>query len=131
MHAIVGELQHASTGTPHFWHNARFARRENAIVTIQEICADMAAKAASIDPLGKTLIFCLDDERLFIDGTGEQNSVSIVTGQDVEAECTVTLSLDTWGKLQRKELKPFIAVASRKIKVKGDLSIAAKLKQLT
>ena len=100
-------------------------------MTIQEICADMAAKAASIDPLGKTLIFYLDDERLFIDGTGEQNSVSIVTGQDVEAECTVTMSLDTWGKLQRNELKPFIAVASRKIKVKGDLSIAAKLKQLT
>lgn len=131
MHAIVGELQHESTRTPHFWHNARLARRENAIVTIQEICADMAAKAASIDPLGKTLMFYLDDERLLIDGTGEQNSVSIVTGQDVEAECTVTLSLDTWGKLQRKELKPFIAVASRKIKVKGDLSIAAKLKQLT
>ncbi len=100
-------------------------------MTIQEICADMAAKAASIDPLGKTLIFYLDDERLLIDGTGEQNSVAIVTGQDVEAECTVTMSLDTWGKLQRKELKPFIAVASRKIKVKGDLSIAAKLKQLT
>lgn len=131
MHAIVGELHRETTSAPHFWHNARFARRENAIVTIQEICADMAAKAASIDPLGKTLIFYLDDERLFIDGTGEQNSVSIVTGQDVEAECTVTMSLDTWGKLQRKELKPFIAVASRRIKVKGDLSIAAKLKQLT
>ena len=131
MHAIFGQLHRENTGTPYFWHNARFARRENAIVTIQEICADMAAKAASIDPLGKTLIFYLDDERLLIDGTGEQNSVTIVTGQDTEAECTVTMSLDTWRKLQRKELKPFIAVASRKIKVKGDLSIAAKLKQLT
>ena len=131
MRAIFGQLHRESTGTPYFWHNARFARRETATVTIQEICDDMAAKAASIDPLGKTLIFCLDDERLLIDGTGEQNSVSIVTGQDVEAECTVTMSLDTWGKLQRNELKPFIAVASRKIKVKGDMSIAAKLKQLT
>ena len=131
MHAIFGQLHREITKPPYFWQNARLARRENAIVTIQEICADMAAKAASIDPLGKTLMFYLDAECLLIDGTGEQNSVSIVTGQDVEAECTVTLSLDTWGKLQRKELKPFIAVASRKIKVKGDLSIAAKLKQLT
>lgn len=131
MHAIFGQLHRESARTLYFWHNARVVRRENAIVTIQDICADMAAKAASIDPLGKTLIFYLDDERLLIDGTGEQNSVAIVTGQDVEAECTVTMSLDTWGKLQRKELKPFIAVASRKIKVKGDLSIAAKLKQLT
>lgn len=113
------------------WHNARFDSPENAIVTIQEICSGMSEKAATIDPLGKTLIFHLDDERLLIDGTGEGNVVSIVTGQDVEAECTVTMSMDTWGKLQRNELKPFIAVASRKIKVKGDLSIAAKLKKLT
>ena len=41
------------------------------------------------------------------------------------------MSLDTYGKLQRKEIKPFMAVASGKIKVKGDMSIAAKLKKLT
>jgi len=39
--------------------------------------------------------------------------------------------IDTFGKLQRKEIKPFMAVASGKIKVKGDMSIAAKLKKLT
>lgn len=105
--------------------------RETTMSSIQEICADMSEKAGAIDPLGKTLVFNLDDERLLIDGTGERNIVSIMTGEDVEAECTVTMSLDTWGKLQRHELKPFIAVASRKIKVTGDLSIAAKLKQLT
>lgn len=116
---------------PLFWHNARFDWPEHAIVNIQEIWTDMSRKAATIDPLGKTLIFYLDNERLLIDGTGKRNDVSIVTGSDVEAECTVTMSMDTWGKLQRNELKPFIAVASRKIKVKGDLSIAAKLKQLT
>ena len=99
-------------------------------MTIEEIHADMSAKAAGIEPLGKTLVFHLDDERLLIDGAGDRNLVSIATGQDIEAECTVAMSLETWGKLTRKEIKPFIAVASRKIKVKGDLSIAAKLKQL-
>lgn len=29
---------------------------------IMDIHADMAEKAATIDPLGKTLKFCLDDE---------------------------------------------------------------------
>ena len=40
-------------------------------MTMEEIRADMAGKAAGIDPLGKTLAFYLDDEILLIDGTGK------------------------------------------------------------
>ena len=98
---------------------------------ITAICADMAEKAATIEPLGKTLKFYLDDEIMFLDGSGEVNEVSIISGNDRESDCTVTMSLETYGKLQRREVKPFMLVASRKIKVQGDLSIAAKLKQLT
>ena len=97
---------------------------------IETICADMRDKATTIDPLGKTLLFHLDDELMLIDGTGEANTVAIVSGQDVEAECTVNMSIDTYLKVQRNEIKPFMAVASGKIKVKGDFSIAAKLKKL-
>ena len=100
-------------------------------MTIEEIRADMSEKAGGIDPLGKSLMFCLDDERMLIDGSGDSNEVAIVTGQDIEADCTVRMTLDTYGKLQRKEIKPFMAVASGKIKVKGDMAIAAKLKKLT
>ena len=100
-------------------------------MTIDEICADMAEKAATLDPLGKKLVFHLDDDALLIDGSGGANVVSVVSGADVVAECTVRMSIDTYGKLQRREIKPFMAVASGKIKVKGDMSIAAKLKQLT
>lgn len=99
-------------------------------MTIDEIAADMAGKAREIEPLGKTLLFCLDDERMLIDGTGETNEVSVVKDQE-SGDCTVRMSLDTYGKLQRNEIKPFMAVASGKIKVKGDMSIAAKLKKLT
>ncbi len=100
-------------------------------MSIEDVCQDMAEKASQIDPLGKTLLFDFDDERMLIDGTGPTNEVSIVTGKDTESDCVVRMSLDTYGKLQRKEIKPFMAVASGKIKVKGDMSIAAKLKQLT
>lgn len=100
-------------------------------MTIEEICADMSEKASQIDPLGKSLMFCLDDERMMIDGSGDSNEVAVVTGQEIEADCTVRMSLDTYGKLQRREIKPFMAVASGKIKVKGDMSIATKLKKLT
>lgn len=97
---------------------------------IETICADMREKAATIDPLGKTLLFNLDDELMLIDGTGDTNTVTVVTGQDVEAACTVNMSIETYLKVQRKEVKPFMAVASGKIKAKGDFSIAAKLKKL-
>ena len=100
-------------------------------MTIEEICADMTEKASQIDPLGKSLMFCLDDERMLIDGSGDRNEVTIVTGQDLEADCTVRMTLDTYDKLQRRQIKPFMAVASGKIKVKGDMSIATKLKKLT
>ncbi|MDE0419464.1 MAG: SCP2 sterol-binding domain-containing protein [Gammaproteobacteria bacterium] len=100
-------------------------------MTIDDIAGDMAQKAGTLDPLGRTLLFCLDDERMLIDGTGDANVVSVVTGESVEPDCTVRMSIDTYGKLQRKEIKPFMAVASGKIKVKGDMSIAAKLKKLT
>ena len=91
----------------------------------------MSEKAASIDPLGKTLKFCLDDEIMLIDGTGDSNEVAVISGNDRESGCVVAMSLETYGKLQRREVKPFMLVASGKIKVKGDLSIATKLKKLT
>ncbi len=100
-------------------------------MTIDEIVADMAAKAAAIDPLGKTLLFHFDEERMLIDGTGEVNVVSNVSREEVDSDCTVRMSIDTFIKLQRKQIKPFMAVVSGKIKVKGDMSIAAKLKKLT
>lgn len=100
-------------------------------MSIESVCQDMAEKASGIDPLGKTLLFDFDDEQMLIDGTGATNVVSVVTGQDVEPDCVVRMSLDTYGKLQRNEIKPFMAVASGKIKVKGDMSIASKLKKLT
>ena len=40
------------------------------------------------------------------------------------------MSVDTYLKLQRKELKPMIATLTGKLKVKGDLGLAKKLKQL-
>lgn len=75
-------------------------------MTIDDIAGDMVDKASTLDPLGRTLLFCLDDELMLVDGTGEANVVSIVSGQSVEADCTVRMSMDTYGKLQRKESSP-------------------------
>ena len=100
-------------------------------MTMEEICADMAAKASAIDPIGKSSMFYLDDERTPIDGSGDGDVVTLVSGEDVKADCAVRMSLDNCGKLRRNEIKPFMAVASGKIKVKGDFSITSKLKKST
>jgi len=78
--------------------------------------------------LRKKLKFKLDEDIVLIDGTGSEN---FITDEDSDADCTIIMSKETYGKLQRNEIKPMIATLTGKIKVKGDLSLAKKLKQLT
>ena len=95
---------------------------------IEKIRQELAGKITKIDPLGKKLKFKLDDDILLIDGTTDEN---ILSNRDEEADCTIIMSKETYGKLQRNEIKPMIATLTGKIKIKGDLNLAKKLKQLT
>ncbi len=94
---------------------------------IEQIRQELSENVKKIAPLGKKLKFKLDDDFILIDGTSDSN---IITDQDAEANCTITMSKETYGKLQRKEIKPMIATLTGKIKVKGDIGLAQKLKQL-
>lgn len=94
---------------------------------IEQIRQELAEKVKNIGPIGKKLKFELDDHYMLIDGSGEEN---IMSDENGDADCTVTMSIDTYLKLQRKEIKPMVATLTRKLKVKGDLSVAKKLKQL-
>lgn len=94
---------------------------------IEQIRLELAENIKRIDPIGKKLKFKLDDDVVLIDGSIGEN---VISNQDVEADCTITMSKETYGKLQRKEIKPMIATLTGKIKVKGDIGLAQKLKQL-
>jgi len=94
---------------------------------IAQIREELAEKVKQIDPIGKRLKFKMDDEFIFIDG---RTNVNIVNDTDDEADCTITMSKDTFLKLQRKEIKPMIATLTGKLKVKGDIGLTQKLKQL-
>ena len=94
---------------------------------IDQIRLELAENIKKIDPIGKKLKFKLDDDIVVIDGSSDEN---ILSEQDVEADCTISMSKETYGKLQRKEIKPMIATLTGKIKVKGDIGLAQKLKQL-
>ena len=94
---------------------------------INEIRQDLNGKVKAIPPLGKKLKFLLDDQTVLIDGTGASNVLSNV---DEEANTTITMSIETYLKLQRGEIKPMIATLTGKIKVKGDSGLAQELKNL-
>ena len=94
---------------------------------IAQIRQELAEKVTKIDPIGKRLKFKMDDEFIFIDG---RDNTNVVRDTDEEADCTITMSKDTYLKLQRKEMKPMIATLTGKLKVKGDIGLAQKLKQL-
>jgi len=94
---------------------------------IEQIKQELAENVKKIPALGKKLKFKLDDDFILIDGTTDEN---IVSSDDVDANCTITMSKETYSKLQRKEIKPMIATLTGKIKVKGDIGLAQKLKQL-
>lgn len=94
---------------------------------LEKIKNDLAVKVKSINPIGKKLKFRLDNEFIQIDGTGTEN---IVIDSDAEADCTITMSKETYLKIQRGEIRPMIATLTGKIKVKGDIGLAQKLKHL-
>jgi putative sterol carrier protein len=94
---------------------------------ISQIREELAEKVKHIDPIGKKLKFAMDGEYILIDGSEGSN---VVTADNDEADCTITMSADTYLKLQRKEIKPMIATLKGKLKVKGSIALAQKLKQL-
>lgn len=94
---------------------------------IVQIRDELAGNIKRIGPIGNTLKFILDDDIILIDGTGQENEIS---DEDREADCTIKMSKETYGKLQRKEIKPMIATLTGKLKVKGNIAVAQKLKQL-
>jgi len=94
---------------------------------ITDIRRELADKVKAIPPIGKVLKFKLDGSCIVIDGSGDSNELR---DADEDANCTITMSIDTYLKLQRKEIKPMIATLTGKLKVKGDIGLAQKLKQL-
>jgi len=94
---------------------------------IAKIRQDLADKVSAIDPIGKKLKFRLDEDVILIDGSGAAN---VVNSEDTDADCTIVMSKETYLKIQRKEIKPLMATLTGKLKVKGDIGLAQKLKQL-
>ena len=78
--------------------------------------------------LSATLKFDLGDVgQVFIDATVMPNTVS---NEDIEAQCTVGLTLEDFSAMLAGDLAPTTACMSGKLKVEGDMGVAMKLQNL-
>ena len=87
----------------------------------------MKQKAASADALGSILKLNFGENQIVIDGT---NGGNIVSGDDIDANCTVDVSLEDFTAMVNGDLNPMGAFMAGKMKVKGDTAIALKLQSL-
>jgi len=96
-------------------------------MTFDIIVEQIRTQAENVSPLGAKLKFVLDDDVLFIDGTGDKN---VVSTEDGEADTTIITSKETLLKLKSGDLNPMMAVMGGKVKIKGDMGLAMKLQSL-
>ena len=90
----------------------------------QKVFDQFKERAENATPLGGTLKFIVDNNAIFIDGNGDNNTVSM---DDLEADCTITVSTEVLEKLRDGALNPMMAVMGGQIKIGGDMGLAMKV----
>lgn len=96
-------------------------------MAFETILANLSASATQAESIGKTLKFDFGNNKIFIDGTGSGNLVST---DDREANCTVSLSQEDMLALMNGTLNGMTAFMSGKIKVAGEMGVAMKMQSL-
>lgn len=89
-----------------------------------QILKAISDRAKNNPPLGNTVKFKLDDQVIFIDGKGGSN---VVSDQDAEAACTISVSQKNFAKMMRGELNPMMATMMGKMEISGDMGLAMNL----
>jgi putative sterol carrier protein len=93
---------------------------------IQQIITQMGSAIGGNSGLGGTLKFDFGDAgSVLIDGKSAPNSVSDGTGKS--ADCTISVTLDTFEKMVKGELDGTSAFMQGKLRVAGDMGLAMKL----
>ncbi len=96
-------------------------------MTLAEFTAKVNEAAKSAPNLGKKLKIELEEGVVHIDLSGDEACVS---NDDLEADTTITTTIDTLDKLRRGDINPMAAMMTGKVKIKGDMGLAMKLQSL-
>lgn len=94
---------------------------------IATVTTGLKAKAETAAELGKTVKFDFgDDGKIFVDG----NNGNAVSNDDVDADCTVQVSMSDFVDMAEGRLNAMNAFMGGKLKVLGDMSVAMKLQTI-
>jgi putative sterol carrier protein len=93
---------------------------------INQIISQMGTAIGTDSGLGGTLKFDFGEPgSVLIDGKSTPNTVSDGAGKN--ADCTISVSLDTFEKMVKGELDGTSAFMQGKLRVAGDMGLAMKL----
>ena len=93
---------------------------------VQEIIAQMAKGIGDNSGLGGTLKFDFGEPgSILIDGKSTPNTVT--DGDGKNADCTISVSLETFEKMAKGELDGTSAFMQGKLRVAGDMGLAMKV----
>lgn len=96
-------------------------------MTIEQFAQGLAAHAENVQPFGKSIKFSFPEGAVVIDGSGEKTRVHT---DDVEADTTIISKLDHIDRIRKGDLNPMTAMMTGKLKIKGDMGLAMRLKDL-
>ena len=95
---------------------------------LQACTEAIRAKVGADSGLAATLKFdCGADGVIRIDGAATPNTVS---NDNVDADCTVGITLDNLNALLRGDLEPTTGFMAGKLKVSGDMGVAMRLQRV-
>jgi putative sterol carrier protein len=93
-------------------------------MTNEEIIAKMQEAVSNVGGLDKSVKFDFGDDGV-VHAAGTE-----VSGEDADADCTISVSKDDFIALAGGNLDPMMAFMSGKLKVAGDMSVAMGLQKL-
>ena len=93
---------------------------------VKDIISQMGAALGANSGLGGVLKFDFGEPgSVLIDGKSNPNTVS--DGEGKNADCTITVTLETFEKMVKGELDGTSAFMQGKLRVAGDMGLAMKL----
>ncbi len=97
-------------------------------MSFETLLSGITERAKQAAALGNTLKFDFgDDQKVFIDGTGDENAVS---SEDKDADCVVNVTIEDFTAMMNGDMNPMAAFMGGKLKVKGDMGVAMKLQSI-
>ena len=93
-------------------------------MNFNEIDERIKTLAAQKGPMGVSFKFSFPGGIIVVNADGT------VSNENLDADCTIAATEETFSELMAGNLNPMMAVMTGKVKISGDMSVAMKLQNL-